>query len=204
MRVLLTAFEPFGGESLNASREAVARIPARVAGLDVVTATLPTSFARSLPALEQAIAKVEPAIVLCVGQTRFRSMLSVERVAINLQDARIPDNDGAQPFDRPVVAGGPAAYFARLPVKDIAAAMVAAGLRAEVSNSAGTFVCNHVFYGLLHFAATRMPELHGGVLHVPRMPVQTAGEPDAPSMPLDEIVRGIVSVLEVTAAQGGR
>ncbi len=199
MRALLTAFEPFGGERINASREAVARVPARVAGLDITVAELPTSFARALPALEAAIARVDPAIVLCVGQTRYRNALSVERVAINLQDARIPDNDGAQPLDRPVIPGGPAAYFGTLPAKSAAAAMVAAGLRAEVSNSAGTFVCNHVFYGLMHFAATRKPDLRGGVLHVPRLPDQTAAEPGAPSMALEEIVLGVVLALEAAA-----
>ncbi len=201
LRALVTAFDPFGGEAINASLEAVRSIPARVGGFDVSTVTLPTSFARSLPALEQAIAAVEPAIVLCCGQTRFRDALSVERIAINLQDARIADNDGVQPVDAPVIAGGPAAYFGTLPVKEIAAAMTAAGLKAEVSNSAGTFVCNHVFYGLMHLGATRIPGLRGGVLHVPRLPQQTAAEAGAFSMPVEAIVRGIEIALEIIAAQ---
>jgi len=201
MRALVTAFEPFGGESVNSSLEAVRRVPARIGDLEIATAELPTSFARSLPALAQTIADVNPAIVLCVGQARTRDALSMERVAINVQDARLPDNDGAQPLDLPVVAGGPAAYFATLPVRSAVAALHAAGLRAEISNTAGTFVCNHVFYGLMHFAMLHPYRFCGGVLHVPRLESQAAGEPGAPCMALDEIVRGIVIVLETAAAR---
>ncbi len=204
MRALLTAFEPFGGQSVNSSLEAVRRTAARIGALEIVMAELPTSFAHSLPVLEQAITRLRPGIVLCVGQARTRAALSVERVAINVQDARIADNDGAQPRDLPVVEGGPAAYFATLPVKTAVAALAAAGLPAEVSNSAGTFVCNHVFYGLMHFAASQKHSFRGGVLHVPRLPLQITREPFAPSMALDDIVRGIAIVLAAAASQPTR
>ncbi|MEK6591970.1 MAG: pyroglutamyl-peptidase I [Pseudomonadota bacterium] len=201
MKALVTAFEPFGGERVNASLEAVSRLPARIAKLDVVTAVLPTSYARSRAALEVAIAQTWPEIVLCVGQAGDRAALCVERVAINLQDARSADNDGAQPQDTPVVANAPAAYFSTLPVKKALAALQAAQLPAEISNSAGTFVCNHVFYSLMHYAANSERPLRGGFLHVPCLPGQVARGSKAPAMALDHIVRGIAIVLE-TAGKG--
>jgi pyroglutamyl-peptidase len=191
MRALVTGFDPFGGERVNASLEAVKRLPARIGILDIVTAELPTSYAKSIPALKAAMAKARPGIVLCVGEAGDRDYLSVERVAVNLQDARIPDNDGAAPADRPVARGGPAAYFSGLPVRAIVAALQAANLPAELSMSAGTFVCNHVFYGLMHIAATRRGRLRAGFLHVPSL--------SGRAMALEDIVRGIRIVLEVAA-----
>jgi pyroglutamyl-peptidase len=199
MKALVTGFEPFGGEAVNASLEAVRRLPRRAGAIEIATAALPTSFSRSLPALERAIGRVEPDLVLCVGQAADRSALCVERVAVNLQDARIPDNDGAQPLDAAVVPGGPAAYLSTLPVRALVAALRAAELPAQLSMSAGTFVCNHVFYGLMHHAAGRTRPLPCGFLHVPCLPEQAA--PGAPSLSLDDIVRGILVVLE-TAAVG--
>jgi pyroglutamyl-peptidase len=199
MRVLVTGFDPFGGESINASLEAVRRLPERIGALEIVTAALPTSYSRSLPALEAAIARARPQIVLCVGQAGDRSALCVERVAVNIQDARIPDNDGEQPVDTPVVAGGPAAYLATLPVRAAVAALRAEELPAELSMSAGTFVCNHVFYGLMHIAAKRRHPFRGGFLHVPSLPQQAQGS--APSMTAEDIAHGIGMVLETTAAE---
>jgi len=123
MRALVTAFDPFGGESINASFEAVQRLPQQAGALNIATAVLSTSYARSLSALEEAIARVKPEIVLCVGQAGERAALCMERVAVNLQDAEIADNDGARPIDQPVVAGGPAAYLATLPVRAAVAAL---------------------------------------------------------------------------------
>lgn len=194
MKVLVTGFDPFGGERVNASLEAVRRLSARIGALEIATATLPTSYGRSLPALEAAIARAGPELVLCVGQAGERAALCVERVAVNIQDARIPDNDGAQPTDTPVVAGGPAAYLATLPVRAAVAALHAEALPAELSMSAGTFVCNHVFYGLMHLAATRGHAFRGGFLHVPCLPQQAPA--GAPTLALEEIVRGICIVLE--------
>ena len=200
MRVLVTGFDPFGGEPVNASHEAVRRLPARIGALEIATATLPTSYGRSLPALEAAIARARPELVLCVGQAGERAALCVERVAVNIQDARIPDNDGAKPVDRQVVAGGPAAYLATLPVRAAIAALRVEAIPAELSMSAGTFVCNHVFYGLMHLAATRGRAFRGGFLHVPRLPQQAPA--GTPALALEQIVRGITIVLETAALDG--
>ena len=190
MKALVTGFDPFGDSNANASIEAVRRLPSRIGGVDVTVAELPTSFARSIPALKQAIARARPRIVLCVGEAGDRGALSVERVAVNLQDARIPDNDGAAPADKPVLRGGPAAYFSGLPVRAIVTALQRESLPAEASMSAGTFVCNHVFYGLLHFAAARRG-LRAGFVHVPSLSTR--------AMTVDDMARGIGIVLEVAA-----
>jgi pyroglutamyl-peptidase len=198
MKALVTCFEPFGGESVNASLEAVRRLPARAGRIEIATAVLPTSFARALPALEEAIARVGPDIVLAVGQAGERAALCVERIAVNLQDAEIADNDGARPSDSPVAAGGPAAYLATLPVRAAVAGLDAAGLPARLSMSAGTFVCNHVFYGLMHLAATGNRRFRAGFLHVPNLPQQA--RPGASFMTPDAVARGIVVVLEAAAS----
>lgn len=200
MKALVTGFEPFGGERVNPSGEAIRHLPAAIDGLVIATRLLPAAFASSLPPLYAAIAEEQPDIVLCTGEAGSRLDLTPERVAINIQDARIPDNDGAQPIDQPVVAGGPAAYFTTLPIKRAVHALREAGLPASVSNSAGTFVCNHVFYGLMHHAATSGLALSAGFMHLPYLPEQAAHHPKAPSMALADIVRGILIVLAVSAA----
>ena len=196
-KVLVTAFEPFGGDPINASLEALRRLPSRLGSLAIATAALPASFSRSLPALEAAISAAQPDLVLCTGQAADRAALCVERVAVNVQDAHIPDNDGAQPVDAAVIEGGPAAYLATIPVRAAVAALHAEDLPAQVSMSAGTFVCNQVFYGLMHFAAARRGAFRGGFLHVPALPGSNGSH--AGGMPLEAIVLGITTVLEASA-----
>jgi pyroglutamyl-peptidase len=201
MKALVTGFEPFAGEVVNPSQAALRRLPPRLPGVQIEVCELPAVFGRSLALLEAAIRDTAPDIVLCLGEAGGRAELSLERVAINVEDARIPDNAGAQPVDRPVAAAGPAAYFATLPLKAAAAALREAGLPAAVSNTAGTFVCNHVFYGLMHLAASRRLALRGGFMHLPYLPEQAVRWPGAPSMALAEIVRGVEIVLAVAAAR---
>ena len=149
--------------------------------------------------LRAAIDAVKPEIVLCVGQAGGRSELCLERVAINVQDARIRDNDGQQPIDRAVVKDGPAAYFATLPIKACVAALREKGLPAAVSNTAGTFVCNHIFYALMDTLERASRQARGGFLHIPYVPDQAARLGGAPSMALGDIVRGIEIILDVSA-----
>lgn len=188
-RVLLTGFDPFGGENTNPSWLAVQALHGRqVAGYRIVAACLPTVFGESLQVLKRLLARHRPALVICVGQAGGRAAISLERVAININDARIPDNAGSQPVDTPVCDGGPAAYFSTLPVKAMMLALRDAGVPAEVSQTAGTFVCNHAFYGMMHELATRrtLAGTRGGLIHVPWLPAQ-----GIPSMPLELIVSGL-------------
>lgn len=201
MKALVTGFDAFGGDEVNPSSLAVGRLKKRLGKVAVQAAELPTSFARSTEALRMAIAKAKPDIVLCVGQAGGRSELCLERVAINVQDARIRDNDGKQPIDKPVVAGGPSAHFTTLPIKACVAAMRQAGLPAAVSNTAGTFVCNHILYALMDIAAAHPTPLRGGFLHIPYVPEQAARLGGAPSMSVDDIVRGIEIILETSASR---
>ncbi len=187
--VLLTGFDAFGGELINPSWLAARALHGRqIAGHRVVSAQLPTVFDESIHTLHALLKLHRPALTLCVGQAGGRSALSLERIAINVNDARIADNAGAQPIDTPVVAQGQAAYFSSLPIKSILLALQRAGIAAEVSQTAGTFVCNHVFYGLMHFLATQrgFKKSRGGFIHVPFLPEQ-----GSPSMPLAEITRGL-------------
>jgi pyroglutamyl-peptidase len=201
MKALVTGFEPFGGDRVNPSFEALKRLPSRLGTLDIATRSLPVIYGAALPTLRQAIAETAPDIVLCTGLASGRSELSLERVAINIDDARIPDNGGNQPIDAPVVAGAPAAYFATLPIKAAIRALREAGLPAAVSNSAGTFLCNHVFFALMHEAAIADGRFRGGFLHVPFLPSQAAKVPGAPSMALEQIVEGIEIIISVAAAR---
>ncbi|MBS0461087.1 MAG: pyroglutamyl-peptidase I [Proteobacteria bacterium] len=197
--VLLTGFEPFGGEAVNPAREIVLALAGTtIAGHRVVTAVLPVAFATALHALDAAIAAERPALVIAIGQAGGRAGISIERVAINLIDARIPDNAGAQPIDAPVIAGAPAAYFSTLPVKATLTALHATDIPAELSFSAGSYVCNAVFFALMHVLATRHPSVRGGFIHVPYLPQQAAAYPGAPGMALATMTRGIG--IAITAA----
>ncbi len=188
-KILLTGFDAFGGSALNPSWLAARALHGRrILGHTVVAAQLPTVFGASLNALNTLLNKHQPALVICVGQAGGRKAMSLERVAINVNDAPIADNAGAQPVDTPVKPGAPAAYFTSLPIKAMLAALQADGVAAEVSQTAGTFVCNHVFYGLMHTLATQrgLKQTRGGFIHVPWLPEQ-----GTPSMPLEDMVRGL-------------
>lgn len=180
--VLLTGFEPFGGASRNPSGEiALAWHGRDVAGARVVGAVLPCVFGRARRELDQLLRRHRPSVVLCLGVAAGRAAITPERVAINVDDARIPDNACRQPIDHPVVRGGPVAYWSTLPVKAIVADLRARGLPAEVSQTAGTFLCNHVFYALM-YAIRRRTGVRAGFVHVPAM--SEAAAPGEPSLPL--------------------
>ncbi len=189
--LLITGFEPFGGEAVNPSWEVARALQGqRIEDHVVQAAQLPCVFAEAPRVLLQAIAQARPRLVVALGLAGSRSALSFERVAVNLIDARIADNAGAQPLDEPVLRGAPAAYFTRLPVKAMAAAVAAAGLPAELSHSAGSFVCNQVFYRLMH-ALRRRPAVRGGFVHLPPLPQQAEAHPGSRPLALDEQVQGL-------------
>lgn len=206
--VLVTGFEPFGGMPLNPSGAVAQALHGRVLEAGGVSArvagvVLPCVFGQSLQVLEEALAQYRPRLVLGLGQADGRTDLSVERVAINVDDARIPDNAGAQPVDLPVVASGPAAYFSTLPIKAIVAALKAAGHPASISQTGGTFVCNHVFYGLQHRLAGS--GVRSGFLHVPLLPQQAArgAGVSPPSMALALQVEAVTLALQVALGWQG-
>ena len=186
--VLVTGFDPFGGSTVNPSWDAIHALHGRtVAGRELVGGELPTVFGRSIERLAELMAQHQPELVVCTGQAGGRAAISLERVAINVNDARIPDNLGAKPIDVPIIPDGPAAYFTSLPIKAMLQALLDAGINAEVSQTAGTFVCNHVFYGLMHLLAQpQWQGTRGGLVHVPWLPQQ-----GQPSMRLDELVAGL-------------
>ena len=200
--ILLTGFEPFAGDALNPSALVCRALQGqRVAHATVQSVELPCVFHHALRALDEALAGTAPVLVVALGLAAGRAEISVERVAINVDDARIPDNAGAQPVDTPVVAGGPAAWFSTLPVKAIVAALRASGLPAAVSQTAGTFVCNHVFYGLQHRLAGT--GVRSGFVHLPLIDTQAAAHPGQPTLPLEELVRGVRLALEVALTHRG-
>ena len=199
--VLLTGFAPFGGEATNPSWEAVRQLHGRsIAGHRIVTRRLSVEFGTSLEELRAAIRETKPSLVLCVGLAGGRTAISLERVAINVDDARIPDNAGAQPIDAAIIDDGPAAYFTDLPIKAMLAALREAGIPAEVSQTAGTYVCNHVFYGLMH--ALRRQRVRGGFVHIPYSPEQAAHHPGAPGLAIDTVCEGLRIALRVALETG--
>lgn len=211
-RILLTGFDPFGGEAVNPTAQIAQALDGQRLGHDSRTAqvqslVLPTVFGVALERLHAAVdsalhsADSPLVLVLALGQASGRCELSVERVAINVDDARISDNAGAQPVDTPVVSGGPAAYFSTLPIKAMVAALHAAGHPASISQTAGTFVCNHVFYGLQHHL--RATPVRSGFMHVPCVPEQAKGKTGLPSVPLDRLIEGTRIALQAALLHEG-
>ncbi|GAB3650850.1 pyroglutamyl-peptidase I [Glycomyces tarimensis] len=201
-RVLLTGFEPFGSVHGNSSWEAVklaAEHPIRDAVVE--TMLLPVTFSGAPLAMEAAIERFEPDLVIAVGQAGGRTAVDVERVAVNRVDASIPDNDGRQPFGEPLIADGPGSYFTGLPLRSCVAAAREAGVPAAGSMTAGTYVCNAVFYRLMHLAATRRPGLVAGFVHVPLIPGQSL-DGNYPTLPSDLAAKGIAAIA-ATALAGG-
>lgn len=195
MKILLTGFDPFGGESINPAWEAVKRVKAP-AGTELIRLEVPTVFGRSITTVLTSMRLHRPDVVVCVGQAAGRSEITPERVAINIADASIPDNEGNRPCDEPIYPEGENACFSTLPVKAMVEAIKAAGLPASLSNTAGTFVCNQLMYGLLYHISREFPGMGGGFIHVPCIPEQAARmEKPVPSLPLPEIVRGLEAAL---------
>ena len=197
MLLLLTGFEPFGGSNRNPSEQVSRALDGQsVAGLRVQSAILPVDRQRGPDALLAAIARHRPAAVVCLGEAASRAVVSLERVAINLMDYRIADNAGNLIVDQPIIPGGPAAYFASLPLRAMQAAVLETGVAVELSLSAGTFLCNQVMYHLLHYLAVNAPEVPGGFIHLPGLPEQAAlAGKCSPSMSLETSLRAVRAAL---------
>jgi len=196
MRLLLTAFDPFGGDAINPALEAVKLVADKIGRFDIVKLEVPTVFRKSIDKVAKAIEEEKPDVVLCIGQAGGRFEITPERVAINVDDARIKDNEGNQPIDIKIFEDGENAYFTTLPIKAMVEAIREANLPAAVSNTAGTFVCNHLMYGVLYTLAKKYPHIKGGFTHVPFIPAQVARRtPVAPYMALEDIKRGLEAAI---------
>ena len=196
MKLLLTAFDPFGGDAINPALEAVKLVADKIGRFDNVKLEVPTVFRKSIDTVAKAIEEEKPDVVLCIGQAGGRFEITPERVAINVDDARIKDNEGNQPIDIKIFEDGENAYFTTLPIKAMVEAIREANLPAAVSNTAGTFVCNHLMYGVLYTLAKKYPHIKGGFTHVPFIPAQVARRtPVAPYMALEDIKRGLEAAI---------
>ncbi|MGG0289646.1 pyroglutamyl-peptidase I [Bacillus pacificus] len=197
--VLLTGFDPFGGESINPAWEVAKSLHEKTVGeYKIISKQVPTVFQKSIQVLKEYIEELNPEMIICIGQAGGRPDITIERVAINVDDARIADNEGNQPVDVPVVEEGPAAYWSTLPMKAIVKRLQEEGIPASVSQTAGTFVCNHLFYGLMHELEKYDKKIKGGFIHIPFLPEQASNYPGQPSMSLSTIRKGIELAVEVT------
>lgn len=199
MRVLLTAFDPFGGDHINPASEALNLINLEREDIQIIKLIVPTVFYKSIAVVTEAIEKEKPDVVLCLGQAGGRKEITPERVAININDARICDNDGNQPIDTKIYEDGESAYFSTLPIKAIVDKIKEAGLPSAVSNSAGTFVCNHLMYGVLYYISKHHYQMKAGFLHIPYMMEQVKFLEDKPALSLEQIVQGIELSIEAIA-----
>lgn len=204
MKILVAAFDPFGGEKINPALEAVKLLADEIAGAEIVKLEIPTVFHKSAETLREKALEVKPDMILCVGQAGGRFAITPERVAINQDDARIPDNEDNQPIDVSIQEDGAPAYFATLPIKAMVEKIKAAGVPAAVSNSAGTFVCNHIMYQALYLAEKELDNIQAGFIHVPFIPEQVVDKPEKPAMSLEDIAKGLTAALEAMVEYHGK
>lgn len=196
MKILVTGFDPFGGEKVNPALEAVKKLPNTIAGAEIIKLEIPTVFTRSISALNASIDEIKPDVVLSVGQAGGRFDITVEKVAINLKDASIPDNDSEQPIDEKIFEDGENAYFATIPVKKIAEGINKIGIPASVSYTAGTYVCNNIMYAGLYCADKKYPNMKAGFIHVPFITQQAVGKKNTASMSLDNIAAALEDAIK--------
>lgn len=203
MKILVTGFDPFGGEKTNPAIEAVKRIDDNIEGAEIIKLEIPTVFHKSADVLEEKIKEVKPDVVLSVGQAGGRHGITVERVAINEDDARIKDNEGNQPIDKKIREDGESAYFASIPIKAMVEEIKKAGIPAAISNSAGTFVCNHIMYQGLYLSK-KYGNIKAGFIHVPFLTSQVLDKANTPSMNLDDIVKALNAAIRAIVKYDGK
>ena len=196
MKILLTGFEPFGGESINPAKEAVKLVKDEIKGAQIVKCYVPVVFGKAIETVHEAMKQENPDVVLCIGQAGGRYEVTPERVAINCDDGRIPDNEGNQPVDQPVFADGANAYFSTLPIKKMVEYMKNANIPAAISNTAGTYVCNHLMYGVRYYIEKEFPNTIGGFMHVPYLHEQVMNKKETASLSKDDVVKAIEASIE--------
>ncbi len=200
MKVLLTGFEPFGGEKINPAAEAVLMVKDNIENAEVIKFIIPTVRNKSLNVIENAIIEHNPDIIISIGQAGGRFEITPERVAINIDDYRIKDNEGNQPIDEVIYKDGEPAYFSLLPIKSMVQNLHQNNIPSSISNTAGTFVCNHVMYGILYLINKKYPHIKGGFVHIPYMTSQAIDKRNVPFMALDEIVKGLEIIVSTCVA----
>ena len=196
MKILVTGFDPFGGEPINPAIESVKRLPDNIAGAEIIKLEIPTVRKKSLEKIEKAINEHNPDVILSIGQAGGRFDISIERIGINLDDFRIPDNEGNQIIDEPIFPDGENSYFVKLPVKAMVQNVQKNNIPASVSYTAGTFVCNHVLYGVLYLIEKKYKGKKSGFIHIPFLPEQVVDKRNTPSMELNTIVKGLTAAIE--------
>ncbi|WP_150467663.1 pyroglutamyl-peptidase I [Francisella sp. SYW-9] len=200
--VLITGFTPFGGENINSAWQAVKGLPDTIDGATIVKKQIPVSFKSSTEKLDSLIKQYNPDIIIDVGEAGGRSAVSLERVAINVDDARIPDNDNNQPKNKKISENGKNAYFTKLPIYKIDSLVKKQGVPVYISNTAGTFVCNHVMYHLLELLNDKYPKKIGGFIHVPYTPAQVVNRKDTPSMNSADATQALIKAIQVSIREG--
>ena len=196
MKILVTGFDPVGGEPINPAIESVKRLPDNIAGAEIIKLEIPTVRKKSLEKIEKAINEHNPDVILSIGQAGGRFDISIERIGINLDDFRIPDNEGNQIIDEPIFPDGENSYFVKLPVKAMVQNVQKNNIPASVSYTAGTFVCNHVLYGVLYLIEKKYKGKKSGFIHIPFLPQQVVDKRNTPSMELNTIVKGLTAAIE--------
>lgn len=200
VQILVTGFDPFGGETVNPAWEAVRRLPHEIGGAEIIPLMIPTIFGKAPEIILKEVERLHPDAVISVGQAAGRTAITPERIAINMESAFIADNAGFQPYEQPVIPSGPDGYFSLLPVVDMVDAVKAEGLPGYISNTAGTFVCNHVMYHLLHACHILYPDMISGFIHVPCIPEQNREHPERFGMELTDIIRGLTAAIGAVAS----
>lgn len=204
MKILVTGFEPFGGEKVNPAIETVKQLADTIAGAEIIKLEIPTVYRQCLCVIDEAIGRYDPDVILSIGQAGGRSDITVERIGINIDDCRLADNEGCQLTDEPIVPGGPDAYFVKLPVKAMVQRIRDRRIPASVSNTAGTFVCNHVTYGVCHLIENKYPGKRSGFIHIPYLPEQVLDKKDMPSMAQTLMVEAVTAAIEAIISAPGR
>ena len=200
VRILLTGFEPFYNESINSSWKVVSSFSIKNSSVKIKKVCLPVSFNKAVAELEESVTRYMPDIVLCLGQSSSRFEINVERVAINVRHNTKPDNDGNTYKDVPVFPEGPDAYFSNLPIRQMVESVCRKDIPAIVSNTAGTFVCNTVFYAAMHLVHTKFPSLRAGFIHIPYLPCQAVGKTKQPSMSKEMICQALEIMIQEAIA----